>query len=66
MEAAVKPNLWIRNVSDAKSASRSLYDTMFSLSDKDYKYALCSGDSLDYLWILSREKQFLIQLRRRI
>jgi apolipoprotein D and lipocalin family protein len=24
--------------------------------DKDYKYALVSGDSLDYLWILSREK----------
>jgi lipocalin len=32
--------------------------------DKDYKYALV-WDSLDYLWILSREKQS-IQLRRRI
>ena len=24
--------------------------------DKDYKYALIAGNSLDYLWILSREK----------
>ncbi len=31
--------------------------------DKDYKYALVAGKSLDYLWILSREKTIPVSLR---
>lgn len=30
--------------------------------DKDYKYALVSGDSLKYLWILSREKSIPLEI----
>ncbi|TXT43156.1 MAG: hypothetical protein FD137_1924 [Spirochaetes bacterium] len=32
--------------------------------DKDYKYALVAGGSLDYLWILSRGKTIPDEVRR--
>ena len=31
--------------------------------DKDYKYALVTGESLDYLWILSREKSIPLEIK---
>lgn len=31
--------------------------------DKDYKYALVTGESLDYLWILSREKSIPAEIK---
>jgi apolipoprotein D and lipocalin family protein len=34
----------------------------YNVNDKEYKYALVAGGSLNYLWILSREKSIPLEV----
>ena len=67
----VKKDKWEKSIGKAKSVTKddvgmlkgSFFGPFYSgynviAIDPDYKYALVAGESLKYMWILSREKNY--------